>query len=203
MYYSHTTTPLAFGTLFVSYYAAIPLAFLIWLIRYHAYIRRGIYKIKQLVAFLIVALLITSASLFLMLNDYIYLHSPDRTGIILRGSDLSSSNLLTEYGLKPAEIKRFGVPSFGVMRMYRMADSVLPAGSYFVTSVNSVVIIRMIPFVPAVQVYNYRIENGTVVGLNKFYVVWPEQPGSVLTKEYKAVFTIFSTVGGGGGSVGT
>jgi len=199
VYCSHATTPISFGILFISYYVAIPLAFLAWLTMYWRYLKRGVYKIKQLVGFMLVALLITSVSLFLMLNDYVYLHSPDRTGIVLRGSDFYSSPMLEGYGINPQQLKKFGVPSCGVMRMYRMVDSVLPQNS-IVTQVNSIVIIRMIPFVPAVKIYDYKVEGNKIVHLRTFYVVWPEQPGSVLTKEYKALFTIFTNLGGRGNS---
>jgi len=198
VYYLHATTPLVFGTLFVVYYSAIPLAFILWFIKYRKYITSGQYKIKELVAFVLIALLATSTSLFLMLDKYIYLHSPEKSGILLKGSDIYSSHVLKDYGISPQELKKFGVPSYGVMIAYRMVDTVLPEKS-LVTHVDSIVVLRMIPFVPAVKVYDYKVEGNRVVGLRTFYVVWPEQPGTVLTREYKALFTIFTNLGGGGG----
>ncbi len=191
VYLLHTTNPVSFGLLFILYYASIPLAFLIWMIKYRQYLQtRTSYKLKQLGAFLAVALVVTSISAFGVTHYYVYLHSPAKSGICLTGSCLCSSDVLVRYHIDPQTLRSQGVPTYGIMMLYRMVDRGISVTTFMPIRLNSVVIVQAIPPFPGIRVYDYKVEGGKIVSKKAFFIVWPEQPGSVLTHQYNITFSV-------------
>lgn len=195
VYYGHATDPVTFGTLFLTYYLSIPVAVLLWFAISYEYIRKGNYRLKRLAGFLAVAVVITSLSGAGLLDEYLYLHVPyDEKITCFSSSCIMSSALVTEYGFNKEELEALGVPSFGVIHVYRLVDTGISYDLKLPKRLDHVVMTRPWLVLPVVDVYVYEVSqvNGTKQILNKehYYLVWPMSPGGLLTEKLNFEFSV-------------
>ncbi|AJC72354.1 MAG: hypothetical protein J7K48_05355 [Thermococcus sp.] len=194
VYYAHAADPFTFGMCFVLYYFSIPVAVLLWLWHNYVYIKKRKYRLKRLAVALLVAFFITSISGFVLLDQYLYLHTPyDEKITCFSSSCITSSALVTEYGFDKEELEAMGLPSFGIIRAYRLFDTGLSHDLKLPTKLNNVIMIRPWLILPVVDVYVYEMsQDGTkeIVDKKHYYLVWPVSPGGFLTEKFNFEFTV-------------
>ncbi|USS39859.1 hypothetical protein NF865_05620 [Thermococcus aggregans] len=191
VYYAHATDPVTFGTFFVLYYVTIPVVLLIWFWKYYVYLRKGQYKLKQLGILILLAFVVTSFSGFKVLDQYLYLYSPVEKMTCYSSSCVLSLPLITEYGFAKEDFEKFGVPSLGFMRIYRIYDIELSASLLTPKKLNYVVIARPLIFIPVTELHVYEVsEDKRLVKKETFYLVWPKSPGKFLTEKFDAKFSV-------------
>ncbi|WP_297439023.1 hypothetical protein [Thermococcus sp.] len=195
VYITHYPNILAYVFPLLLYYISIPAAFIVWWMRYSDDIMAGARHLKSLGVYFLIALVTTSSMLFLLTDEYLYVHADGRTPLCLSGSCITSQTWIGHYRINTADLKRFGIPEYGMMREYRLVDSGVKPNSIIgeKTKVNSLVIIRTFLILPVTEVYDYKIGSDmhTVVSKEKFYIVFPEYPGTVLTEHYDMEFSLF------------
>ncbi|WP_099209262.1 hypothetical protein [Thermococcus henrietii] len=199
VYYTHTTTPVVFGTLFVIYYVAFFVAVIAWFWKYNAYIQKGNYHLKQLIILLLLASIVTSFMGAQLVGKYLYIHSPTDSQFCMTSSCILSSKPLSYYPTLSESLKKYNVPSFGPMWVYFVQD----VGSSHSLGLNKkiefVAVVRPLLLLPVVEVSVYNVSSGEVTGSESFYIIWPQSPGSVLTRKFDFDFTVLVMTGGGGG----
>ncbi|WCN29578.1 hypothetical protein [Thermococcus kodakarensis] len=203
VYFEHATDPVTFGLFMVLYYASIPLAIIVWAFKYYPYIQKREYHLKELGAFLLLAFMVTSFSGYSLLNQYLYLHSPFDSISCYTSSCVLSSALTSEYGFSEEELKSYGLPSVGVMTVFRISDVVVSKSLLKPKRLNNIVITRAWLILPVVDVYVYHVSTGPtkrIVGKERFYFVWPLSPGSFLSEKFDADFTVLITGNSGAGA---
>jgi len=199
VYYVHTTNPVAFGTLFVVYYVAFFVAVIAWFWRYNAYIRKGYYHLKQLAALLLLASIVTALMGAGLVGKYLYLHSPTDPQFCMTSSCVLSSKPVSYYPGLSDSLKKYGLPSFGPMWVYFVQD-VGPSHSLGLNKrIEFVAVVRPLLPLPVVEVSVYNVTSGRVTGAEKFYIIWPQSPGAVLTRKLDFEFTVLVGVGGESG----
>ncbi|MCD6373649.1 MAG: hypothetical protein J7L37_08940 [Thermococcus sp.] len=191
VYYAHATDPVTFGTFFVLYYMTIPVALLLWFWKYYEYIRKKQYKLKELGVLILLAFMVTSFSGFMVLDQYLYLHTPFDKMSCYTSSCVLSSPLMTEYGFAREDFEKLGVPSFGPMKIYRIYDTELSASLLLPKKLNYIVIVRPLIFLPVAELHVYEVsEDRRLVKRETYYLVWPKSPGKFLTETFDAKFTV-------------
>ncbi len=201
VYYEHVTTPFIFGALLFFYYFSIPAAFILWFGRSYNYLRKGNFKLKRLALYLFIAFVITSLAAFKMVDIYLYLHSPMQEDMCLVSSCVLSSPQLSVYHIPPKEMRDYGVPAFGLMRVIRVYD-VGTDELGLQRKMDYVAVLRPLVFLPVVEVNVYYVKGRTIVKRDRFYVTWPRSPGGVLSKNLGVSFTVIVLTPGGGGEGG-
>ena len=198
VYLEHATTPAIFGALLVLYYLSIPVALVAWYWRSHAYIRKGNFRLKRLLLYLLLAFVVTSLSAYKIASIYFCIHSPEEGQLCLTSSCILSSPLLEEYKIDSGTLESLGVPSFGLMTVYRVYDTGKNVTLGLPVRMNYVVIIRPLVILPSAEVNVYYVSGGRAVGREKFYIAWPASPGGVITKRLGVRFTVLIVTGGRG-----
>ncbi|WP_297062808.1 hypothetical protein [Thermococcus sp.] len=202
VYYEHATNPVVFGTLLTVYYSAMIIAVVAWFWSSYQYIQKGNYQLKKLVGFILIAVFLTSLSGARLLDKYLYLHSPINNDFCMTSSCVLSSEGIKTYNLNTTELERLDVPSVGPMWVYPLYD-VGPSYSLGINKqIKALVVVRPLLIVPAVEVVVYQFRGTHFTGKQKFYVVWPQSPGNVLSKKLDFHFTVLIIKGGGGGGGG-
>jgi len=197
VYYEHYPT---FGGYFLSYifyFILIPAVILIIIRAKWGYIqeRRWKHVLKPLAYGLIIGFFLTALLQLNLTNDYIYLYSLTGTGTCFTSSCLveeMQSN--TQYKFNVEGIERFGMPKFGIMRSFRLSDRKYNKLKFKYDVVNSVVITRSIPLLPIVEVWDYKVDptdRHTITDLQKFYILYPYDPATLLSRHYNFSFTMF------------
>ena len=190
VYMAHAPSGIEFSFWFVLYFIAIPVALIFWAWRYHAYLRKKQYKLKELAIYLLVVLFVTSIASFNLAHMYIYIHSPASTGTCFTGSCVISDRIIDYYHIPKDEIEEYGVPSFGLMKGYWVYDEISQVTPAIPVNVRAFVVVRTIPFMTFSEVTIYNIEKGHVTGKKTVYIVWPMQPGKRLSQETNLRFTV-------------
>jgi len=199
VYYEHATTPIVFGALLSVYYFAMFVAVIAWFWSSYHYIRKGNYRLKRLAAYLLIAVFLTSLSGALMLGKYLYIHSPDDGAFCMTASCVLSSRFLEEYNLNATELEKLGVPSVGPMWVYLLYD-VGPSYRLGIPKrIQALVVVRPLILIPVVEVDVYPFAKGHFTGRERFYLVWPQSPGGLLSEKLDFEFTVLIVTGGGGG----
>ncbi|AAL81690.1 hypothetical protein PFDSM3638_07895 [Pyrococcus furiosus DSM 3638] len=197
MYFDHFPTFGGYIFSMVLYYTLIPAVLLVTLrIKWNYIVRR--YWRSVLKAFIIaifISSLITSLLQFKLTNDYLYVYSLTRTGVCLTSSCLiSEMERNRDYHFNITAIKSYGMPRAGLMMAFRLVDRKYNPSKGRFESVNSVVIIRSLAPIPAVEVWDYKVDpkdSHRIIGLRKFYIYYPYSPATFLTKAYDFEFTMF------------
>jgi hypothetical protein len=195
VYFEHATTPVIFGFLTVFYYFSIPLAFIAWYWQNYAYIKKRNFKLKRLLAYLMIAFLVTSLAAYKMASIYFYIHSPAEGEFCMSASCIAASPILERYGVNTDSLKELGMPSFGPMAVYRVYDTGTNATVPLPVRMDYVVVVRPLLVLPASQVDVYYLDGGDVRYKDTFYIVWPKSPGNVLTKNLDVKFTVLVVTG--------
>ena len=199
VYYEHATNPIVFGTLLSVYYFALLVAVIAWFAGSYQYIRKGNYRLRRLASFLVIAIFLTSLSSARILDKYLYIHSPLNNDFCMTSSCVLSSTGVTTYHLNTTELERPGVPRVGPMWVYTIYD-VGPSYRLGIKKpLRALVVVRPLLVVPAVEVNVYTFQNRHFLEKQKFYVVWPQSPGSVLTEKLDFEFTVLIVRDGGEG----
>lgn len=201
VYFEHATTPVIFGALLFVYYFSIPIALIAWYWGSYTYIRKGNFRLKRLLLYLLLAFVITSLSAYKIASTYFYIHSPGEGQLCLTSSCVLSSPLLKEYGIEPKTLGSLGVPSFGIMTFYRIYDTGRNATLGLPVRMNYVVVIRPVVILPSAEVSVYYISGKRAVVRKKFYITWPSSPGGVITSRLGVRFTVLIVAGGKGPGV--
>ncbi len=199
VYHSHATTPVIFGGLLVLYYFSIPLALILWYGKYHAYIKKRNFRLKKLAAYLLIAVFVTSFSAYKITGIYFDIHSPTGGTTCYTASCVLSSDSLKLYHLNTTELKRLGLPEFGLMKVYLVRDTGVDTETLMPKRMDYVAIVRPLLIVPAARVDVYHVDGESASWKKSFTIVWPLQPGSVLTDKLKTEFTVIIFTGGAGG----
>jgi len=199
VYYEHATNPIVFGTLLSVYYSAIIVAVIWWFATSYQYIRKGKYKLKKLAALILLAIFLTSYSGARLLDKYLYIHSPRESDFCMTSSCVFSFPAVKEYGLNTTELERLGVPAVGPMWVYLLYDAGPSYRLGIQKQLRALVIVRPLLLVPAVEVYVYPFKDGHFLEKQKIYVVWPQSPGTILTRQLDFEFTVLIVRGGGPG----
>lgn len=201
VYYTHGTSPVTFGALLVLYYFSIPLAVIFWYAKYVSYIKKRDFKLKKLGIYLIVAIFITSISAYELAGIYFYIHSPAEGITCYTSSCVLSSELLKRYKVNTTELERLGLPKIGPMAVYRVYDTGRDPETFLPKKMDYLVIVKPLIIVPAARVYVYHVGSGENSWKKSFTIVWPLQPGSVITENLKTEFTVIIVTGGEGSGV--
>jgi hypothetical protein len=201
VYYSHATTPVIFGGLLVLYYFSIPFALIMWYGKYHAYIKKRNFRLKKLATYLLIAVFVTSFSAYKMTGIYFNLHSPTGGTTCYTSSCVLSAHSLSQYHVNTTELEKLGLPRFGPMEVYMVWDKGTDTETLMPKTMDYVAIVRPLIVVPAARVDVYHVDGKKASWKKSFTIVWPLQPGSVLTEKLKTEFTVIIVTGGRGGGV--
>jgi len=199
VYYSHATTPVIFGGLLVLYYFSIPIALILWYGKYHAYIKKRNFRLKKLAVYLLIAIFVTSFSACKITGIYFNIHSPTSGTMCYTASCVISSDSLAQYHVSTTELKKLGLPKFGPMEVYLVRDTGVDTETLMPKKMDYLVIVRPLMVVPAARVDIYHVNGKGASWKKSFTIVWPLQPGSVLTEKLKTEFTVIIFTGGAGG----
>ncbi|WP_297499530.1 hypothetical protein [Thermococcus sp.] len=198
VYIEHATNPVIFGTLLVIYYFSIPMAFLFWYGSSYRYIKKRNFRLKRLLAYLLLAFILTGLSAYKITSIYFYIHSPAEGEFCLSSSCVLSSGLLHEYGVNTETLEAVGLPSYGPMMVYRIYDVGTNITLGLPVRMNYVVIIRPLLILPLVEVNVYYISGRKAILRKTFYVTWPSFPGDTITRALDVRFTVLILTGGRG-----
>ncbi len=199
-YIEHAVQPLSLVLLLVFYYLTIPIVIITWLLTSRHYISKGNYRVKRFVSLLLTGLIATSMIEFEITSMYVNLHSPLGGNVCFTSTCLLSSPPVVQYSLSRG-LESYGLPSFGFMRVYRVYDVGKNATLGLPAKMNYLVVLRSWILLPVVDVYVYYVKGNTVYSKKSIRILWPEYPGSVLTRELGVRFTVFIMQGGGGEGV--
>jgi hypothetical protein len=199
VYYEHATNPVVFGFFYTLYYLAIPSALILWYWKNYEYIKKRNFRLKRLGLYLLVAFLITSFSTYELVSIYLYLHSPVSGSLCLTSSCVLSSSPVVEYNLSRTSLEEAGVPSVGIMKVYRIYDVGKDVELGLPRRMNYLVLVKPLLILPAVEVTAYNVSGTEVTGKKSFFVFWPRPPASVLEENFGVRFTVLVFAGGGGG----
>lgn len=198
-YIEHAVQPLPFVLLLTFYYITIPVVILIWAVTSRYYISKGNYRLKRFASLLLAGLIVTSMIGFEITSMYVNLHSPLGGNVCFTSSCVLSSPPVTQYSFSRENIESYGLPSLGLMRVYRVYDIGKNATLGLPVKMNYLVVIRSWVLLPVVDVYVYYVRGNEVYAKKSIRIFWPEYPGSVLTSELGVRFTVFILQGGTGG----
>ncbi|MFA4645877.1 hypothetical protein P8X24_01155 [Pyrococcus kukulkanii] len=204
MYFEHF--PSFGGYIFgmILYFSLIPAAFLITLRAKWDYIIKKYWRdvARGFIIMAIVTLPITALLQFKITSDYLYVYSLTKTKTCLTAGCLIESMEENEYyKFNVTAIKKFGMPKIGPMVAFRLTDKKFNKLKFKYDVVNAVVITRSLFPLPITEVWSYEVDpkdSHKIIGLRKFYIIYPAHPGSVLSKAYDFEFTMFLWDIGGG-----
>ncbi|AEC51052.1 hypothetical protein PNA2_0134 [Pyrococcus sp. NA2] len=204
MYFDHFPSFGSYIFGMMLYYSLIPLGILIALRAKWDYIVRRYWRsvIRAFLITLLIVLPLTSLVQFKLTGDYLYVYSLTKTGICLTNSCLvEKMKENEEYKFNITGIRKYGMPRFGIMQAYRLVDKKYNKLKWRYDVVNAVVIIRSLFPLPITEVWSYEVdprESHKIIGLRKFYIYYPYNPGTLLTRAYDFEFTMFLWGSGGG-----
>lgn len=153
--------------------------------------------LKKWFPWLLIGLILWSVSAFKFTDYYLSTYS-----LTLTGTHFTSSELIKDmeddefYRFDIENMKKFGMPSFGILRAYKLQDVVREG--LLVRKIDQVVITRGYPFLPVVKIYIYEVEGKKVKSLRTSYMLFPESPGGKLSSLFNFPFEMFFWNGGGG-----
>ncbi|AEH24078.1 hypothetical protein [Pyrococcus yayanosii] len=197
MYYDHFPTFGGYIFGMILYFALIPLVFLVVLRAEWDYIGKKMWKkvMRPFIICLLLASSLTSLLQFKLTNDYLYVYSLTRTDTCLTASCLVSEMERNEYyKFNVTAIQKLGMPRFGLMRAFRLVDKKFNKMKFGYEQVNAVVITRSMFPLPITEVWSYEVDpkdSHKITGLKKFYVYYPYNPGTLLSRFYDFEFTMF------------
>ncbi|BAA30659.1 hypothetical protein [Pyrococcus horikoshii] len=204
MYMDHFPTFGGYIFSMATYYSLIPLTLLIALRAKWDYIMRHYWRsvARGFIIAILIALPVTSILQFKLTGDYLYVYSLTKTGVCITSSCLISRMKENEYyKFNVTGLQKYGIPNLGIMQAYRLVDKKFNKLKWRYDVVNAVVIIRSLFPLPITEVWSYEVdpkESHKIIGLRKFYVYYPYNPGTLLSRAYDFEFTMFLWGSGGG-----
>ncbi|AFK23014.1 hypothetical protein [Pyrococcus sp. ST04] len=204
MYFDHFPS---FGSYMFSmllYFSLIPLAILVTLRAKWDYIIKRYWRnvLRGFIIALIVSFSLTSLLQFKLTNDYLYVYSLTKTKTCLTSSCLIEEMKRNEYyKFNVTGIGEYGMPRIGFMTAFRLSDKKFNKLKFKYDVVNAVVITRSLFPLPITEVWSYEVDprdSHKIIGLKKFYIYYPYNPGTLLTRAYDFEFTMFLWDIGGG-----
>ncbi|ASJ16437.1 hypothetical protein A3L04_04785 [Thermococcus chitonophagus] len=199
MYYEHAPALGSYLILYFFYLIPLPVTIILILLSRRVYIqkRQWMKVVKPLVAWSILWMFISSIAQFYLTHQYLYLYSLTATGTCFTSSCLKESMARDElYKFNITGMEEYGMPNFGIMRAYRVTDSRLVMGIHpHIERVNAVIIARSMFPLPVVEIWDYKVDPRDphrIIGLERFYIVYPSNPGEVLTEHFDFKFEMFS-----------
>ncbi len=208
VYFEHTPDYGAYLLMMFLYYVGA-----IALILYGAYINRkyllkkkfvwvdmkpGVRQFfKKFLPWLLIGLMIWSFSAF-KLTDY-YLSSYAFT---FSGTHLTGGSVLDDLANNPKYtfdidgLRRMGVPSFGLLKGYKLDAS--EKEGLLMKKVEQTVVVQGYPFLPVVKLYIYEMDGKRIKSVRTAYMYFPRSPSDRLRKIFDFPFALFYWTAGGG-----